>query len=96
MLMARSHSELEETACEVRARGQRVQSAVCDVTDSRQVGEAVDFLEQVDILVNNAGTNVPEPFLEVSEDNLDRLPLGAWLSVAKAAPSSTSRLRWGT
>lgn len=50
-----------------------MQSAVCDVTDSRQVGEAVDFLEQVDILVNNAGTNVPEPFLEVSEDNLDRM-----------------------
>jgi NAD(P)-dependent dehydrogenase (short-subunit alcohol dehydrogenase family) len=50
-----------------------VQSAVCDVTDSRQVEEAVDFLEQVDILVNNAGTNVPEPFLEVSEDNLDRM-----------------------
>jgi len=37
------------------------------------VGEAVDFLGQVDILVNNAGTNVPEPFLEVSEDNLDRM-----------------------
>jgi NAD(P)-dependent dehydrogenase (short-subunit alcohol dehydrogenase family) len=37
------------------------------------VGEAVHFLEQVDILVNNAGTNVPEPFLEVSEDNLDRM-----------------------
>jgi NAD(P)-dependent dehydrogenase (short-subunit alcohol dehydrogenase family) len=37
------------------------------------VGEAVDFPEQVDILVNNAGTNVPEPFLEVSEDNLDRM-----------------------
>jgi NAD(P)-dependent dehydrogenase (short-subunit alcohol dehydrogenase family) len=50
-----------------------VQSAVCDVTDSRQVEEAVDFLEQIDILVNNAGTNVPEPFLEVSEDNLDRM-----------------------
>lgn len=73
MLMARSHSELEETAREVRARGQSVQSTVCDVTDSRQVEEAVDFLEQVDILVNNAGTNVPEPFLEVSEDNLDRM-----------------------
>ena len=50
-----------------------MQSAVCDVTDSRQVEEAVDFLEQVDILVNNAGTNVPEPFLDVSEDNLDRM-----------------------
>jgi NAD(P)-dependent dehydrogenase (short-subunit alcohol dehydrogenase family) len=73
MLMARSRSELEETACELRAMGRNVQSIVCDVTDSRQVKEAVDFLEQIDILVNNAGTNVPEPFLEVSEENLDRV-----------------------
>ena len=73
VLMARSRSELEETACEVRATGQNVQSIVCDVTDSRQVEEAVDFLEQIDILVNNAGTNVPEPFLEVSEENLDKM-----------------------
>jgi NAD(P)-dependent dehydrogenase (short-subunit alcohol dehydrogenase family) len=50
-----------------------VWSIVCDVTDSRQVEEAVDFLEQIDILVNNAGTNVPEPFLEVSEENLDKM-----------------------
>ena len=73
VLMARSRSELEGTACEVRATGQNVQSIVCDVTDSRQVEEAVDFLEQIDILVNNAGTNVPEPFLEVSEENLDKM-----------------------
>jgi NAD(P)-dependent dehydrogenase (short-subunit alcohol dehydrogenase family) len=73
MLMARSHSELEETACEVRAIGQNVQSVVCDVTDSRQVEGAVDLLEQIDVLVNNAGTNVPEPFLEVSEENLDSM-----------------------
>lgn len=73
VLMARSRSELEEAAREVRAAGQNVQSMVCDVTDSRQVGEAVDFLEKIDILVNNAGTNVPEPFLEVSEENLDKM-----------------------
>ncbi len=73
VLMARSRSELEEAACEIRATGQNVQSIVCDVTDLRQVEEAVDFLEQIDILVNNAGTNVPEPFLEVSEENLDKM-----------------------
>lgn len=72
-LLARSRSELEETACEVRAIGQNVQSIVCDVTDPRQVQEAVGFLEQIDVLVNNAGTNVPEPFLEVSEENLDKM-----------------------
>ncbi len=73
MLMARSSGELEETASEVRATGQNVQTIVCDVTDARQVQEAMDFLEQIDVLVNNAGTNVPEPFLEVSEENLDKM-----------------------
>ena len=72
-LMARSRSELEETAREVGATGQNVQPIVCDVTDSRQVEEVVGFLEEVDILVNNAGTNVPEPFLEVSEKSLDEM-----------------------
>ena len=72
-LMARSRNELEDTPREVRSIGQNVQSMVCDVTDSREVEEAVSFLEQIDILVNNAGTNVPEPFLEVSEENLDKV-----------------------
>jgi NAD(P)-dependent dehydrogenase (short-subunit alcohol dehydrogenase family) len=48
-----------------------VQSIVCDVTDSREVAEAVALTKQIDVLVNNAGTNVPEPFLEVLEENLD-------------------------
>jgi NAD(P)-dependent dehydrogenase (short-subunit alcohol dehydrogenase family) len=71
--MARTRSELEETACEVRAAGQNAQCIVCDVTNSHQVEEAVDLLEQIDVLVNNAGTNMPEPFLEVSEENLDKM-----------------------
>ena len=72
-LMARSRNELKDTAREVRSIRQNLQSMVCDVTDSREVEEAVSFLEQIDILVNNAGTNVPEPFLEVSEENLDKV-----------------------
>jgi NAD(P)-dependent dehydrogenase (short-subunit alcohol dehydrogenase family) len=110
MLMARSSGELEETASEVRATGQNVQTIVCDVTDSRQVEEAVDFLEHIDVLVNNAGTNVPEPFLEVSEENLDKMlavNVKGVFMVAQAAArrmvergeggsSSTSRPRWGT
>ena len=30
-------------------------------------------MEVLDILVNNAGTNIPEPFVEVSEAHLDQL-----------------------
>ena len=31
----------------------------------------IDELERLDIVVNNAGTNIPEPFVEVSEEHLD-------------------------
>jgi NAD(P)-dependent dehydrogenase (short-subunit alcohol dehydrogenase family) len=64
------------------------------------VEEAVDFLEQVDILVNNAGTNVPEPFLEVSEDNLDRMLAvnvkGAFLVAQAAARRMVERGEGGS
>jgi NADP-dependent 3-hydroxy acid dehydrogenase YdfG len=92
MLMARSSSELEETASEVRTTGQNVQTIVCDVTDSRQVEEAVDFLEHIDVLVNNAGTNVPEPFLEVSEENLDKMLAVNVKGVFMVAQASARRM----
>ena len=50
----------ESTAEEIRSYGRRALALKCDVTDRRQVQEAVDRvvgeLGSVDILVNNAGT----------------------------------------
>ncbi|MDO8597718.1 MAG: SDR family oxidoreductase, partial [Sulfuricaulis sp.] len=45
-------------------------------------------LPALDVLVNNAGMNIPEPFVEVSEENLDRvldLNVRAMFLVAQAA-----------
>jgi 3-oxoacyl-[acyl-carrier protein] reductase len=50
----------EATAEEIRGMGRRALALKCDVTDAKQVGEAVESavneLGSVDILVNNAGT----------------------------------------
>jgi len=37
------------------------------------VTQAFHVLGQLDIVVNNAGTNIPEPFVEVTEEHLDRM-----------------------
>ena len=61
---------------------------VSDVTDSHQFGAEVDRLERLDILVNNAGMNIPEAFVDVSEDHLDKvmaLNVRAAFLVAQAA-----------
>lgn len=72
-LAARSRDEIEEVADEVRAGGGTAHALVCDVTDVNAMREAIAAIPVLDILVNNAGTNVPEPFVEVSEDRLDQL-----------------------
>jgi NAD(P)-dependent dehydrogenase (short-subunit alcohol dehydrogenase family) len=72
-LAARTKDEIEHAAAEIRAAGGRAHAAACDVTKSEEVTRLVTSIPVLDVLVNNAGTNIPEPFVEVSEDHLDRL-----------------------
>jgi NAD(P)-dependent dehydrogenase (short-subunit alcohol dehydrogenase family) len=73
MLVSRTQSELVSVAEEVRAAGGKATPIVCDVTDVAQVTDKIEGLERIDILMNNAGANRPEPFVNVSEENLDFL-----------------------
>jgi NAD(P)-dependent dehydrogenase (short-subunit alcohol dehydrogenase family) len=73
VLVSRSREELEQVAQRARALGRRAQVASCDVTSAEEVGAVAAEAGRVDILVNSAGTNIPEPFLEVSEQNFDTL-----------------------
>jgi len=61
---------------------------VCDVNDGARVRAEISKLHRLDILVNNAGSNIPEPFIDVTEDHLDRvldLNVRAAFLVAQAA-----------
>jgi NAD(P)-dependent dehydrogenase (short-subunit alcohol dehydrogenase family) len=73
LLLSRTRSELEEVQSRITSAGGRAGVIVCDVTDIHQFGSAVDRLERLDILINNAGTNIPEPFVDVSEEHLDQM-----------------------
>jgi NAD(P)-dependent dehydrogenase (short-subunit alcohol dehydrogenase family) len=72
-LTARTRDEIEQAAGEIRAAGGKAHAAVCDVTQSQQINILFQKIPLLDILVNNAGSNIPEPFVEVSEEHLDRL-----------------------
>jgi NAD(P)-dependent dehydrogenase (short-subunit alcohol dehydrogenase family) len=73
VVIARTRADVESVAEEVEALGRRARAVVCDVTNARRLERVVRSLDRVDVLVNAAGNNVPEPFLEVSEANLDAL-----------------------
>jgi NAD(P)-dependent dehydrogenase (short-subunit alcohol dehydrogenase family) len=73
VLLSRTESELEEVARQLAEIGRRGRPIVCDVTDAERIREAVADAGPSDIVVNAAGTNIPEPFVDVSEEHLDRL-----------------------
>ena len=72
-LVARTASEVEAAASEIRKAGGRANARACDVTDGEAFRGVIASLPALDILVNNAGGNFPEPFVDVSEEHLDHL-----------------------
>ena len=69
-LAARTRHDLDQLAAQI---GQSAHPVVCDVTDPTQVRRAIASLPALDVFVNNAGTNIPEPFVEVTDEHLDSL-----------------------
>ncbi len=65
--VARTQSDLDDLQAVL---GERIETWAHDVTDAAFI-DAVASLHRLDILVNNAGSNRPEPFVDVSEENLD-------------------------
>jgi NAD(P)-dependent dehydrogenase (short-subunit alcohol dehydrogenase family) len=87
-LASRTQSEIEAAANEINRAGGRAHAVVCDVTDTYAVNRAIAALPSLDLLVNNAGANIPEPFVNVSEANLDKvlnLNIRAMFVTAQAA-----------
>ncbi len=71
--VSRTGDELKALADEIGNDGGIAHALVCDITSRNQIEEKIGGLERVDVLVNNAGTNAPEPFVDVSEENYDRV-----------------------
>ncbi len=87
-LVSRTRHDLEQAADSIRSAGGSGIPIVCDVTVGAEVREALARIPRLDILVNNAGANIPEPFVDVSEEHLDRvlaLNVRAAFLVAQAA-----------
>jgi NAD(P)-dependent dehydrogenase (short-subunit alcohol dehydrogenase family) len=73
VLVSRTRADLEEVAAKARSAGVKAQVTTCDITDSAQLRTLFASIGRLDIVVNNAGMNIPEPFVDVSEEHLDRL-----------------------
>jgi len=90
-MLSRNGAQLEATVAALRAEGADVHAHACNVTDTTAVRRLVEELGTLDIVVNNAGTNIPEPFLDVTDEHLDsmcELNVRACFVVSQAAVRS--------
>lgn len=75
VISARTASEMEETAAQVRERGRRALIVSCDMLDADQrralVEQTMDEFGRLDILVNNVGGVGPKPALHTTEDEFE-------------------------
>tara|TARA_R110000868_G_scaffold1844_11_gene14639 strand:- start:20795 stop:21583 length:789 start_codon:yes stop_codon:yes gene_type:complete len=73
VLISRTRADLDAVAAGIEAEGGTARSMVCDVSDLDDIARKIGGLPRIDIVVNNAGTNAPEPFVDVTEANYDRI-----------------------
>jgi len=72
-LVARTGTEIDQVASEIRAAGGQAATLLLDVTDLAAVRQVIAAAGPFDILINNAGTNRPRTFLEVTDDDFDAI-----------------------
>lgn len=72
-LAARTAPEIEEAAAAIRARGQKADALMLDVTDLPAMQRKIAQAEPFNILINNAGTNRPKPLVDVTIDDFDTI-----------------------
>jgi len=70
-LAARTQSEIEEAAAAIRARGNKADALVLDVTDVEAARAVIAAAQPFNILVNNAGTNRPKMLPDVTIEDFD-------------------------
>ena len=77
VLVGRSHEKANIRLEKISAAGGNAYFEACDVGDSSALQKLLDHVLEksggVDVLVNGAGINSPTPFLEIPEDELDRI-----------------------
>tara|TARA_B100001029_G_C15029475_1_gene435916 strand:+ start:218 stop:985 length:768 start_codon:yes stop_codon:yes gene_type:complete len=73
IVISRTEKDLISVSKIIKRFNVKCKSYVCDVTDYEEVKEIINKINKIDILINNAGTNIPEHFLKVKTENMERL-----------------------
>ncbi len=72
ILISRTQNDLDLVKKIVKKRV-KCKTYVCDITNYNKIKDIVSQQTKIDVLINNAGTNIPEHFLDVKKNNMDKI-----------------------
>src|SRR5215208_4971702 len=70
-LAARTKTEIDDAAAAIRARGEKADALVLDVTNIDAARKALATAEPYHVLINNAGTNRPAYLPDIKVEDFD-------------------------
>ncbi len=101
-IAARRMEKLQALAAEIKSRGKEALPLQMDVTKKADidaaVAQTVKTFGRLDILLNNAGTLSYAPFLDITEEQWDKVidtNLKGYFLVAQAAAKEMMKNKWG-
>ena len=73
ILISRTQKDLDILEKNVKKKRVKCKTYVCDITNYNEIKDIISQQTKIDVLINNAGTNIPEHFLDVKKNNMDKI-----------------------
>ena len=73
ILISRTKKDLDAVARITKKHKVKCKTYVCDLTNYLQLKQVINSQQRIDVLINNAGTNIPEHFLKIRKQDMEKV-----------------------
>ena len=73
ILISRTQKDLDLVSKIAKKHKVKSKTYVCDLTNYMKLKKIIEDQKKIDVLINNAGTNIPEHFLKVSKNDMEKV-----------------------
>ena len=73
ILISRTQKDLDSVSKIAKKYKVKSKTYVCDLTNYMKLKKIIEEQKKIDVLINNAGTNIPEHFLKIRKQDMEKV-----------------------
>ena len=73
IIISRTQKDLDSVSKVAKKYKVKSKTYVCDLTNYMKLKKIVEEQKKIDVLINNAGTNIPEHFLKIRKQDMEKV-----------------------